>query len=455
MKKQPGERSTAFGAIVAEVMSDDGNEWMLDESMSFDVERVSKVPIRYRIIARGFLTHSSLAELNDKLKKNGCAGLYARSLWEASLIYAFNNGLSYSEWKKLQETCSAFREEQDMTNPYFRASSISMTDLRAYIYEGSADREALVTGNLTRMVEKKITKVEKGEEKFLQFLRDNVYSFSGVREITRYYFCKYLYFMLETQINNYAAALETGIGVEDTFEEICELFKGVTPLKRKKYLPEDAKAFLLEADISCGGIFDAFNRYYFEYVSIDWMHVLLEAYGNVNRMPASAQHTLAEHLRNYDPVLYGRLNDHDAIVRLLEEEEKKEELEDAAYSLDGNHGYQRNRVGENTIRKYIKGTLDIDRTTLVCFLLFFGSHSELREEDRITRERLSEILLRCGFPALRDENDFDYFVIQYLSADDPIDYLMQEVTNYAEVEENFYLYRVYKGSYSYAKYFEK
>ena len=69
--------------------------------------------------------------------------------------------------------------------------------------------------------------------------------------------------------------------------------------------------------------------------------------------------------------------------------------------------------------------------------------------------RLNVMLTECGFPYLKEENDFDYFVIHFLSSDDPVSYLMDEVTSYALSEENFYLYRVYQASTSYSEDFEK
>ena len=211
----------------------------------------------------------------------------------------------------------------------------------------------------------------------------------------------------------------------------------------------------MQADISPGGIFDAFNEFFFDYVSSDWMAVLIDFYGSVDSIPKSDIHTVAEHLRNYNPEKYANLSDEEAIAMLRNEEEEREAAVDQAYSDDegSGRGYQRNRAGENTIRKYIKGALDIGGTTLICFLLFFGSNTTRREEDVITRERLSRILDECRFSELREEDDFDYFVIQFLEAKDPIDYLMEEVTWYAKNEKNFYLYRVYKDAYRSYDYF--
>lgn len=37
-------------------------------------------------------------------------------------------------------------------------------------------------------------------------------------------------------------------------------------------------------------------------------------------------------------------------------------------------------------------------------------------------------------------------MINYLTAEDPADYLMEEVTRYALSQENFYLYKLYQES---------
>ena len=134
-------------------------------------------------------------------------------------------------------------------------------------------------------------------------------------------------------------------------------------------------------------------------------------------------------------------------------EKKQEEMDaeedelNAVFSRDGdNKGYQRNRAGENTIRKYIKGGLDIDRTTLICFLIFFGSNAELPEAQAISRKRLDDILAECGFAMLREEDDFDAFIMAFIESDDRVSLLMNEVTAYALGEENFYLYKMYYAS---------
>ena len=141
--------------------------------------------------------------------------------------------------------------------------------------------------------------------------------------------------------------------------------------------------------------------------------------------------------------------------RKWEQIERQEQILDRQYSLEEQEqagsavrGYQKNRSGEKSVRSYIKGTLDLDRTTLICYLLFFGKEFLNHRERRLTRERLDRILLECGYPALRGNDDFDSFLLQYLAAEDRVDYLMESVTKRAMEEKNFYLYHMYRGSVS-------
>lgn len=110
------------------------------------------------------------------------------------------------------------------------------------------------------------------------------------------------------------------------------------------------------------------------------------------------------------------------------------------------HGYQKNRSGEKSVRNYMKGLTDLDRTTLICYLLFLGQESLQNKERIMTEKRLSQILLECGYAMLRENDDFDRFVIQYLQADDRTGFLIESVTAAAKEEKNFYLYHMYQGA---------
>lgn len=447
--------SSVLDIMVSELQQNADPEMMLRESRTLDPGRVSKIPLRYRIIALGFAKRYSLAELNSKLLSMGCAQLYARSLWEASLIYAFQNGMSYTEWKKLHDICESFIQSKAVEDLFFRNRSIRMQDLVEYLNANSDEsRLSLNTGQLTRKMQDRLLDAATGNVSFERFLEENIRSFSLVREKTRYYFCKYLYFDLLSKIDSFLSFHDSGSESDEQYA-ILTMFKGIQTLKRKKMTPEEIRSFLMQTDISCGGIFDAFNYHYFEYISLDWLDVLIEYCGSLEALPEKQKRRLAEALRKSDPRMYGNLSDTEILRIKQTEAEAREEEMDLAFSLDGSdRGYQRNRSGENAIRKYIKGELDLDRTTLICFLLFFSEDAKLPPGEAINETRLNAVLRSCGFPALRPEDEFDSFVLGYLDSDDPVEFLMEEVTNRALEKENFYLYRVYHLSTSYHRDFD-
>ncbi len=445
------EKNTVFGILMNELGQAADATSLLEESMSLNTDRIRKVPLRFKVIAYGFLKHLTLEELNEKLLENGCARLYARSLYDASLIYAFRNGAPYERWKELYTVAERFAREQ--ASPYFNERSVHFSELERYVLENSdAYGRTLHTATLTRQMEQRIVDAAAGQLDFESFLRENFRAFSQVREKSRYYFCKYLYYNLSQRIETYLQAVPQD---EEAFS-ILQPFKGIQELRRKKHTQEEVRAFLHKTELSCGGIFDAFNEMFFEYISSDWITVLSEAFGTLLDLPEKDRHRIAASFRRQDPKTYASLSDSEILQRKQKEIDRREEDLDEAFALEGgSRGYQKNRSGENAVRNYIKGTLDLDRTTLVCFLLFFGKDTSFSEDLAITEARLNAILSACGFPVLRPEVEFDSFVLGYLDSDDPVDFLMQQVTNFALEEENFYLYRVYNLSTSYQKEMEK
>lgn len=450
MKKK---KTSAFDQMIQDILDAPLGEKMLEECMAANTALMRRVPLRYRLIALGFARGQTLEELNETLDQEGCARLYSRSLWEASLIFAFLHGLTYHQWKELQEICHQMRDEQQQED-YF-GKQITLKELNRYLEDHSRkEDQQLHTEHLTRVMEEKIARLGSGKEEFRQFLNANIRSFSPVREKTRYYFCKYLYYYLEDKIGQYTQAMEKSLPAQEYLAELA-VFKGVTQLKRKKRSPRETRDFLMEAGISCREIFDDFNYFYFGYVSLDWLDVLMEYYGNLEDLPAMQKKKMAQALRHYYPKMES-LGDEEILKWQMEKSEKEEEELDTVYSLDGtDRGYQRNRSGENTVRKYIKGALDLDRTTFICFLLFFGKSTRLCDSLRVTKERLDEILLECGFSKLMAEHDFDDFILRYLDSREPADLLMEEVTRYARQEENFFFYNMYKDSKNYQQEYRK
>lgn len=441
------KKMSIFDQIVNELTVEDTGTEQLDQCMQFNYSLSRKVPLRYKIIAIGFVRHYTLEELNTKLQEYGLSKLYARNLWEASLLFAFSNSLSYEEWRDLSESVQSIKESMHSEDDVLTGSNVTIKDLREYIDSNSeVEKAELLTKHRTRHLESALNNIRASEE-FIEYLRSNISQFSSVREKTRYYFCKYLYYYLERKIEGYIKISSKGIQyrMEDIMDELS-IFKGASKVKRSAMKENQIRDFLESAAISSGVLYAEFNEFFFDYVSLDWMSILLEQAGDLSKLPPQNIEKIANAARHYDKN-YKKKTDLEIIMDLNKKMEDHERELDEASSLDSeNRGYQKNRMGENTVRKYLKGALDLDRTTFICFLLFFGSDLIKPARLFIDRKRLDQMLVESGFRHLDQYDDFDYFVINYLNTDDPTDYLMEEVTRYAFSEENFYLYKLYQSS---------
>ena len=67
--------------------------------MKSQVNAVKDTPIRIKILKRAFEEGWNLEQVNSELEKHFCERLYARNRYEAGLIYAFQNRISYEAWK--------------------------------------------------------------------------------------------------------------------------------------------------------------------------------------------------------------------------------------------------------------------------------------------------------------------------------------------------------------------
>lgn len=276
-------------------------------------------------------------------------------------------------------------------------------------------------------------------------MRANVQSFTRVREKARYYLCKYLYYYLTTRIDRYILALQKGNAGEEVMENLS-VFRGISVLKRKKHSPAQAREILENAVLSLGEIFDSFNYFYFGYATLDWMAVLIEACDSPEDLTERQKKAVLRSARRFAPAL-ATASDRESLERIWQLEDEKEAELDRVYSLDSKtRGYQRGRGGENTLRKYLQGQLDPDRTTLISFLLFFGSEADIPEGQQITEDRLSSILKECGFAPLRDQEEFDRFVVGFLQSRKSAEYLMEQVLACAQEEKNFFLYKTWLNS---------
>lgn len=417
----------------------------------FNLQELDKesIPKRYRLIALGFLKHETLDELNDNLMNNGCQPLYSRSDFEVTLIYAFANQLSYSEWKRIALACETakrqWKENLDYENGnmFFQNKYITFGELEQYVltYSEKGSSE-LITKHITQVLDRSIRSLDSNYAKFFQFYVSNLQEFSSVREKSRYYFCKYLYEYLKAKIERYKTKVGNHIPNQENLMELLPL-KVESVLRRKKTHPDDLMDILRECAISPAAIFEEFNYYYFEYVSLDWIDLLLENVNDINDLSEEQVRMVAEYLRkNASRKEWSQIKGF---------EDKKMVHDYIQIVQSENREIQTNRKGENAIRKYLRGDLDIDRTTLICFLLFWGSNNSNRNEIKITENRMNDILDECGFSMLRAKAPFDNFVLHYIKSKDPVSYLMEEMDQYLKRGETIFIHEVYAHSCSNAK----
>ena len=100
MGKRTSNKHSLMDDLISELLVSN-TESIVDPALLANDRYLKTVPLRYKIIADAFVRKSSLSELNAALVSCDCEQLYARNPYEATLIYAFSNGLSYDEWQSL------------------------------------------------------------------------------------------------------------------------------------------------------------------------------------------------------------------------------------------------------------------------------------------------------------------------------------------------------------------
>lgn len=437
----------------------------LDAGLSRDY-----LPKRLDILAKAFAYQWNAEQVDQALTDADCERLYARSSFEASLIFAFDHGISYQKWKELYGQSRQILEGNSQKEGIFKGGKITLQQLKQYVFESSD--HYLHTQMVTRLLAEEL-KNQHNEQDFFDFMADNSMQFSEVREAARYYFCKYIYFYIREKSENYykacsvseemrrgyggASAEERGMQEKFALEELTFL-KPLTKLRKEAdkvkagMSVEEKKEYLENAALTPGGIFDEFNYYYFGYVSTDWIEVLFELYDDFEEWSDQDKRRIARGLGLYT----GAASEEEiksAVEKLGElamEERAREEAADEDYSSSGEKvrkTYQRGRVGEDYFRDFILGRKDINRETLIFFILFVNARIKLDEDNTVTIPRLNRILLNCGMAQLRPDRDFDQFVLRYIKANNPTMVVEEEVEKLVTNGRDFYLFQVYKDAY--------
>ena len=446
------KKGPAFERIMEEALREAGSRDMLQQCVEkLSVMNAKKIPVRIRLIAMGFLAHMDLEQLNAKLNQYGCARLYSRSIWEAGLIYAFKSGMSYEEYRRLEEKCSETLLQTTVEDRYFQDSRITVQDIRNYVADESCKEEGqLKTRHVTELMQKELEDAAVSGLSFEAYIENNKDEFRVVREKSRYYFCKYLSYYIDAAIDSiisYAGKERKERAAMDVLDLVSlDLFRGTQKIRKYRMEEQEILKTINESALSLGTLFDAFNEFYCGYVTMNWMDILMEMYeGHLTEIKGFEREIVLKAIRSSHPE-WNHMGETELLIAQEKELAAREKELDNEYSENSAAGYQKGRAGENTIRKYIKGTLDIDRTTLVCFLLFFAAKGRVPKGQEIDAGRLSEMLVNAGYSGLDADNDFDYFILQYFDSDEKLYYLMEEVTGYAMQAENSSFYQLYRSS---------
>ena len=224
-----------FERLVGELAKLEPEE-MLERAVDLSEESIQTVPLRFRIIALGLQNpHMTLEDVNRMLEEKGCAKLYARSFWEATLIYAIDRGYNYEKWKELYQRCEGLSKTVD--SYWFSGKQVTYGELRRYLEENSKmENGVLVTDMHTQLLEDNLRKAAGDDEALFAFLKENIGGFSDVRERARYYFCKYLYYFLNRRIETYLTACREDWDKEWYEQALAELkcLQIITELRRHK-----------------------------------------------------------------------------------------------------------------------------------------------------------------------------------------------------------------------------
>ena len=388
----------------------------------FDRKALEKAPMRVRLILKGLQAGSSVEEVNISLSRQGFPTLYVRSLPEAVLYYALEHRLTIAQWLELENKAEQLSAGCASAG-WFQSGQITMEELERYVLSHSdLENGVPATQNLTVQLQTQLQYI-RVETEFLGFIQNNLTAFSEVREKTRYY---------------YFSAKRSGVAISFAEARIKTVFRAWTYLDRHRSLnAAQMRETLWQSALSLGGIFESFSFFFFDYITQSWIDLLPEIYGSdLRNVSRRVKERYIKELKQP-----GQEDLDEAVRRAVMLRESQ--LDQAA---------PKERCGETALRKYLRGQLDLDRTTFLCFLLYFSASAPIPAGQKLTEARVNQILGSCGMATLTQGDDFDGFVCEFLgcsSQSEAWELVSSEIARYVEAGENSFLYRTYRRSQPY------
>lgn len=421
--------------------------------------RQSDLKGRIAMIVQALEQKASLDEINDRLIESGYETLYARSFDESILIYAVSNHLSFEDWQILEQKCrDRFSSNLSVSMDNLLSGTLKRAKLREYLEHESAG-QGYATGIVTTRMSKELEAC-RTEEELMHYLSQHLRDFTYTREKARFYFCKYLNEYVEEKCGKYLKACQAGSKRSELFAlEDISFLKPLTALKREAELDrvkmsfEDKKALLEDTSIVPGGIFDEFS-YYYGYITVDWIELIFERFGPVDEWDAELKADIIEVLGYSGSDAEKKLKELETEV--FEREEQLDQTYNRESGTDRKKLYQRYRAGENYFRAFLNGSRDINRETLIAFILFISKKMELKGSMRVDAARLNIILDNCGFKQLKPkDNEFDRFILDFIQSKTPFLVMEDRIDEQICQGKNFDFYKVYSKAYSHTDEIQK
>lgn len=438
---------------------------------------MNDLPPRLKAIFVGYLTENSIDSLQKYLKNHGFDPLYPRSLWEATLIYAKNEGWTLQEWYALinnEEIIKARKtvgESVQFFNSVGDRTDITLGAITKYVKDNSNIEENGILGTIsqTQIIKDKLIRQSStdSDDNIRRLINENLSDFSAAREKTRYYFCKYLMYFLDFYIDNYCKAIEKNIEVKKHKDELKKYMSIGTAkvdkyasLNRNKYSIDEIRTKLRnEYKIRLNGIYRSYLEFYFGFdwyedkIYRDWVRILRYLYLNDESFSIkdlssikneANRKQLADGIRDNHTdwiIIEEKLSESEIEVlyknqpnwthiksskekNIIEKMSTDEILERTDFAWNNGYTYesvpaltkkgekkydQTDRYkGDGIIRQILYGTLDLDRSTLIAYLIFFGKKADkqIPDNQKICIKRLNEILTNCEFDKLDNHGIF-------------------------------------------------
>ncbi|MPM09771.1 hypothetical protein SDC9_56094 [bioreactor metagenome] len=359
---------------------------------------------RRAVIALAFALERDEKGANELLRFTGYDRLYARSVEDASVIFALNNGMDLSRWQaELKPICDRYR-------PGTSGGAIEyLWQLRRFVAESRRPDSPSITLDLTSDAHDAVSRLRGGPEVLGAYLetKEAVGYFSGARERARIYLCRALLREIDRQIARFLTERDKVLSRRDALLN--------RPLDYDRSLMADLLAplwvFGKPDEAPPGKLAEGLSLF---------------------RSPKSGDYLTLGALSQYRDRTAALTPGHFDLLRLTYSGIRENALEfflcgifeagqtqgktarpaEDFSSGDGALGFSARGFSRDKIQQLVSGLLPISRPVLVRMLVFLGDPDP--EGEGLSAPRLDGMLIRAGFSPLDPHNADDALMLALL-----------------------------------------